>query len=64
MAKTELTKEELQKQIDACYAVINRQNAKIAKLQKKMDEIKKAEVLEAIIKSGKTMDEILELINL
>lgn len=62
MAKVE-TKETLLAQIEACKKTIDKQNAKIAKLQAKVDAMKKQEVVNAILASGKSMDEILAFLN-
>ena len=62
--KPPVTKKELLEKIKACNDAIDRQIERRAKLQEKLDKIKKEEILDAIVKSGKSMEEILDLINL
>lgn len=62
MAKA-ITKESLIEAIAKCDKIIANQNAKKMKLEAKLAEIKKTEILNAIMNSGKTLEEVLEFVN-
>ena len=62
MAAT-MTKQEITEKIKKCNEAITRQQERKAKLEEKLAEIKKTEILDAIVNSGKTLEEVLELIN-
>lgn len=58
-----MTKQEILEKIKKCDDAIKRQNDRKKKLEEKLAEIKKAEILDAIVNSGKTLEEVLEFIN-
>ena len=62
MAKT-MTKETILENIAKCNAVIAKQQTKIQKLEKQLNEINRQEVINAILTSGKDLSEILDFIN-
>lgn len=62
MAKT-TDKATILEAIAKCDKIIANQNSKKMKLEAQLAEIKKQEILDAIIKSGKSLDEVLAFVN-
>lgn len=61
MAKS-ITKAEILEAIEKCDKVISKQIEKKDKLQTKLAEIKKEEILDAIVSSGKSLEEVLAFV--
>ena len=51
-----------QEAINSCNAEITKQMDRIKKYEAKIEELKKQEILSAIINSGKSLEEILEIV--
>lgn len=49
--------------INNCYDEISKIQKRIEKYETKIKELKKAEILDAIVSSGKSLEEIMEIIN-